>query len=91
MLWVQVGVIFSLLVGFGAILIEVFRKFGVSTKSALPLLAPLLAFCVGFCLRLSGKAGLIDLGFFLTEFSVLFVSVLFTAFLFLGQIKYWKR
>lgn len=91
MLGWQIGVILFLFIVFSAVLMRVFRKFGIGIRTVLPLLAPLLTFSIGFGLRLSGKSYLVDLGFFLTDFSTLFVSVLFTAFLFFGQLKYWKK
>lgn len=51
---------------------------------------PLLTYAAGFTLRLSGNKELIDLGYFFTEFSTIFVTVLFSLCLYLGQIKYWK-
>jgi len=64
----QVGIIFCLLIGFSIILIGIFKGFGLRTKLVLPLLIPLFVFTLGFYLRLSGKQGLVDLGFFLTDF-----------------------
>lgn len=47
-------------------------------------------FAVGFGLRVSGEKSLIDLGYFLTEFCTLAVTVLLVICMFLGQVKYWK-
>ena len=91
MFWLQVGVIFCLLIGFSIILAGIFKKFGLKAKFVLPLLIPLFVFSLGFCLRLSEKYGMVDLGFFLTDFSELFLTALFIAFLFLGQLRYWKK
>jgi len=55
------------------------------------LLFPLWLFGLGFSLRLMMDKSLIDLGYFLTDFSTLFVTILFTLFLFLGQLRYWKK
>lgn len=55
-----------------------------------PLFLVFLFFAVGFVFRLSGKQTFIDFGYFLTEISYLFVYVLFTAALILGEKKYWK-
>lgn len=87
----QISVISFLLTGFSIILIGLLKRFGLERKLVLPLLIPLLVFSFGFSLRLTGKQGLVNLGFFLTDFSTFFVSVLFTTFLFLGQLKYWKK
>jgi len=51
---------------------------------------PLLTYATGFTLRISGVKELIDLGFFFTEFSTIFVTVLFSLCMYLGQVKYWK-
>jgi len=51
---------------------------------------PLLVFALGFALRLTDQKELIDTGFFLTDYSSLFVYLLFAACLVLGQLKYWK-
>lgn len=42
-------------------------------------------------MRLTDKEGFIDLGFFLTDFSSLFIYTLLATFLLLGQLKYWKK
>ncbi len=90
MLAFQVLVIMVLLGLSTGLLRTLFKKFK-RTELAGFLVIPLVIFSLGFSLRLSGKTALVDLGFCLTEFSSLFVSVLFTAFLFLGQLKYWKK
>ena len=55
------------------------------------LLFPLLIFVIGFCLRLSNNQEKVDLGFYLTEVSYIFLTMLFVLALFLGQLKYWKK
>jgi hypothetical protein len=52
------------------------------------LIIPLI-FIAGFGLRISGNKNLIDFGYFLTEFSTLGATILFTVCIYLGQIKYW--
>lgn len=91
MFWVQVGIILLIIIVFSWFVLEIFRDFGIKINRTKYLLLPLLLFSLGFVLRLSQNKSLIDLGYFLTEFSTLFVTVLFTAFLFLGQLKYWKK
>lgn len=86
----QVAVIAGVFLLFSALIIVLLMQFVGKIKSVVFLLFPLFIFSLGFILRLTGKQGLVDLGYFLTEFSVLFVTVLFTLFLFLGQLKYWK-
>ena len=55
-----------------------------------PLFIILAVFTTGFMLRLSGNQAAIDFGFFLTEVSHIFIYMLFTAALLLGQKKYWR-
>lgn len=55
------------------------------------LLLPLIIFPAGFFLRLTAVKELADIGFFLTEFSFLFVYVIFAASLVLGQLRYWGK
>ena len=50
----------------------------------------LVLFTAGFSLRLSSNSDVVDLGFFFTEMSQFFTTVLFTAALILGQIRYWR-
>jgi len=87
----QVLAILLLLLFFSLLIIVLFRKFGRDLKIVLLFIAPLLVFCLGFVLRLSTRPPMVDLGFFLTEFSGLFISVLFAACLLLGQLRYWKK
>lgn len=66
-------------------------RFFLKANGLLPVfLLPLVIFVFGFILRLSGNQNLIDLGFFFTDSTVFFITLLFTPALFLGQIKYWK-
>jgi len=49
-----------------------------------------LIFTIGFSLRLSKNQNIIDMGYFMTDISFLFIEILFTIALILGQMKYWK-
>lgn len=89
MFWVQVLIIAVIFMNFSGLLFFLFKKFK-QEKHVGFLIVPLLGYSVGFCLRLTGKQYFVDLGFFLTDFSALFFTVLFVSFLFLGQLKYWK-
>jgi len=51
---------------------------------------PLLIYTIGFTLRLTKIEDLIDLGYFFTEFSTLFVTILFSLCMYLGQLRYWR-
>ena len=64
--------------------------FKIKRSKLMIFLIPLIVFIVGFSLRISGSKNMIDLGYFMTEFSTLSATVLFTVCLFLGQLKYWK-
>jgi len=76
---------------FSYLVLIIFKKFGRKLREGIFFICPILIFSLGFLLRLSEKEELIDLGYFLTGISVLFLSVLFAIFLFLGQLKYWKN
>jgi hypothetical protein len=79
-----------LLIIFTFLVFNFLTDFGVKKKKGLIFIVPLLTYVVGFSLRLSSIKGLVDLGFFLTEFSTIFVTVLFTLCLYLGQVRYWR-
>ncbi len=79
-----------LLIIFTFLVFNFLGDFGVKKKKGLIFIVPLLTYVVGFSLRLSSVKGLVDLGFFLTEFSTIFVTVLFTLCLYLGQVRYWR-
>jgi hypothetical protein len=65
------------------------NRFKVSKAFFIPIFFILILFCSGFCLRLSKTQSLIDGGFFLTEFSYLCATLVFSSALILGQMKYW--
>lgn len=79
-----VFIIFSLLI------FSLLKDFKVSRKKSVYFLLPLLIYLVGFSFRLTGNKNLIDLGFLFTDFSAIFVTVIFSLCLYLGQLKYWK-
>jgi len=87
----QIITIIFLLGLFSYLVLIIFKKFGRELKEGILFICPILVFGLGFVLRLSEKKELIDLGYFLTGFAALFLSTLFAIFLFLGQLKYWKR
>lgn len=71
-------------------LILILRKFG-RGDLFIYLLLPLILFVTGFSMRLTTNSEIIDLGFFFTEISSVWLYVLFVLALLLGQIKYWKK
>ncbi|HLC77614.1 MAG TPA: hypothetical protein VJH92_00635 [Candidatus Nanoarchaeia archaeon] len=54
-------------------------------------IVPLTLFVLGFILRLSLQNEFVDLGYFLTEISNLWLYILFTLGIILGQVRYWKK
>ena len=91
MLTYQILVIFLFFGLFSALTTILLKRFGVGGAKGIFFLVPLFFFCLGFSLRLTEAKALVDTGYFLTEFSYLFVYTLFAIFLFLGQIRYWKK
>jgi len=73
-----------------ALLRNFLKKFEAEKLALGFILFSLLTFVIGFALRLSGNTNLIDTGFFLTEYSVLFTSLFMALSFMLGEIKYWK-
>jgi hypothetical protein len=73
-----------------ALLYLLIKNFEVDIKNFYVLFLALIIFSIGFSLRLTDQEKLVGFGFFMTEISFLFVNVLFTAALLLGQLKYWK-
>lgn len=72
------------------VLILILKKFN-RKDLFLYLSLSLILFTIGFSMRLSGKTEIIDLGFFFTEISSIWLYTLFVLALLLGQIKYWKK
>jgi len=90
MLFRAVSVELVLLGIFVALLNFLLADFKLKKGKLLAFIFPLLIYVVGFTLRLSGNKELVDLGFFFTEFSSIFVTVLFSLCLYLGQLRYWR-
>ena len=61
-------------------------------KDILPhLLIPLFLFSIGFILRLLPLKAAVDIGFFFTGVSSIFLYIILVMAILLGQIKYWKK
>lgn len=75
---------------FSLLILSLLRDFKVSRKKSVYFLIPLLVYLVGFSFRLTGNKNLIDLGFLFTDFSEIFITVVFSLCIYLGQLKYWK-
>ena len=63
-------------------------KLRLSLKSLL--FFPLVIFVIGFSLRFSESQSVIDTGYFMTEFTYVFIYLIFAMAVLLGQLKYWK-
>lgn len=90
MLAFQIGFILTVLLFLVIEIILLLRKFE-KGSTAIYFIVPSTFFAVGFSLRLTSNKSMIDLGYFLTEISLLFTYILLVIFLFLGQAKYWKK
>jgi hypothetical protein len=90
MLFFQIAVIGILVLLYSCLLVVIFRKFGLKTKDACFFIVPLIIYSVGFVLRVNHNIDVVNLGYYLTDFTGLFVTVLFTSFLLFGQLKFWK-
>lgn len=91
MLALQTAVILITFVVFTFLIIKLFKTFNLKIKWAMYFLIPLIIFCLGFILRLTKVEDIISLGYFLTDFTSLFIYVLFAITFLLGQIHYWKK
>ncbi len=84
-------VLLVVLSAYAIVIYALTKKFKVHARYVMVFLAPLSFFTLGYQLRLSGIQESMDLGFFLTDSSYLFVYVLFAFFLLLGQLRYWRK
>lgn len=74
--------------GFLIYLLRIFTK---KKNLILIVLFPVVVFGIGYTLRLSSVKEGVDLGFFFTDFSFLFVYLVFAMAFLLGQIRYWRK
>jgi hypothetical protein len=87
----QILIIISLLTTYGVLIFLFCRIFTKKPNLPLMLIIPVMIFSFGFILRLSEQKSMIDVGYFLTDSSSIFLYALFTGALILGQIKFWKK
>ncbi|MBI2583454.1 MAG: hypothetical protein HYW25_02200 [Candidatus Aenigmarchaeota archaeon] len=73
------------------ILLRIVREFTKRKLYMVMVSFPFALFTVGFSMRLSKIQDMIDIGYFLTDMSFLFVYSIFSLSFILGQIKYWKK
>jgi len=90
MIPIQMIFIVLLVTFYSFLLVHILKKFKLGLRKSYIFILPLIIYASGFYLRLQADKSLIDLGFFFTEFTSMFVSMLFAVFLLLGQLKYWK-
>jgi len=86
----QIVIEFFVLIVFSSVLLKFLMKFKLRKFFVAIFLLPLVLFVIGFSLRFVNDKILVDTGFFLTDFSFLFVYLLTALALILGQLKYWK-
>ena len=87
----QVLVIIALLILYGSLVFLFSRIFTQELSLPVMLIFPIIIFCTGFTLRLSGNKPMVDIGYFFTDSSSIFLYALFTGALILGQLKFWKK
>ncbi len=90
MLLLQLTTEFLVLAVLTLVLVIILKKFN-RRDLFIYLFIPLFFFTIGFTMRLSGQTPVVDLGFFFTEMSSIWLYLLFVLALLLGQIKYWKK
>jgi len=88
--FIQLGIETVVLILFSTVLLKLLTNFKVKKFYVALFLLPIFSFAIGFSLRLTSEKFLIDIGFFFTDFSFLFVYLLFAIALILGQLRYWK-
>ena len=87
---IMITVIVMILLMSTSFLNIIFKNFGLKRERFLIFLWPAYVYGAGFCLRISENIQLVDLGYFLTGFAGLFLSLVWTIGVILGQIKYYK-
>lgn len=90
MYYIQLLVEILLLSIFSVFLMKFFSRFKLKKFYVVFFCMPLFSFAFGYSLRLTEDKFLVDNGFFVTDFSFLFVYLLTAIALILGQLKYWK-
>lgn len=90
MIFYQILTVTITTIVFGILIAIIAKEYKTRLKHFMPVFALLLCFSLGFMLRLSQEQSMIDLGFFFTEMSGIFGTILFTSALLLGQMKYHK-
>lgn len=91
MLMIQAAVITLLFLVFSGLVISLFFSFHKGFKYTIYFIIPLFIFSLGFFLRLTSSKPLINMGYYFTDFTSLFIYCLFAITFLLGQLKYWKK
>ncbi|OGK37590.1 hypothetical protein A3B02_00670 [Candidatus Roizmanbacteria bacterium RIFCSPLOWO2_01_FULL_42_14] len=87
----QVITIFAVTVVYCLIIFLFCRRFISDITMPLILSMPIVAFSIGFILRLSKQTSTIDIGYFLTDSSTIMPYMLITGALILGQLRFWRK
>ena len=87
----QIVSIALLSLAYSIFLLLFFGRFKKDKFLPLLLITPIVIFSVGYVFRLTGSKPMVDVGFFFTDSSYIFIYSLFTSALVIGQIKFWKK
>jgi len=87
----QVIVVFALSALYSFLVFLFCRGFTKQLNLPVMLIFPVIVFSTGFILRLSENKPMVDVGYFFTDSSSIFLYALFTGALILGQLKFWKK
>ncbi|OGG06159.1 hypothetical protein A2872_04285 [Candidatus Gottesmanbacteria bacterium RIFCSPHIGHO2_01_FULL_42_12] len=87
----QLLLILALVIIYCAVIFYFCKRFQDGLSLPLILMFPIIIFSLGFALRLTNNKTIIDVGYFVTDSSSAFISILFTGAIILGQLKYWKK
>ena len=90
MIYKQIGIICVAGILFVLFIKKLLGLFG-RQDIAIYFLVPVLAYCFGFSLRLSGVKSLVDTGYFFTDGAFLIMYSIFSVAFLVGQLKYWKK
>ncbi|HBB76207.1 MAG: hypothetical protein A2186_00470 [Candidatus Levybacteria bacterium RIFOXYA1_FULL_41_10] len=91
MFFYQVLVISVVFLTYSLSLLFFFRRFKKDIGFSAIIVMPIAVFSLGYLLRLTENKAFVDLGYFLTDSSYIFIYSLFTSALVIGQIKFWEK
>lgn len=76
---------------FISLVIKLLKHFGRGGDLIIYFITPLLIYSGGYMLRFSGNKPLINIGYYMTDYSFMFVYTIFAISILLGQLRYWKK